>query len=229
MGEGAGQDLVHGSEGERIEAGGGGFEDLDAGEQRHLEQDSGELHFAVEFSRDYAGNFDVAVEQVIKFAGAGFADDGVDGAAVHEEAEIGAVHGSEVDGVGTAHGGAHGNAHAVELGANEGGEAGLDGVGRGAVVEEGDVFAEDIDAEAGAGFAAHQDAIAGDEVFIGFGFDVDGVVAVLNEEVDLILDVVGDGGFKGDGKPFAAWSRVSERIAWRVGRGEDGAVSAEEG
>ena len=194
------QDLIHGREGERCGARRAKFEDVDVGGRWDLEQNSGQLHLAVEFSGDRSGDFDFSVEEIIEVFRSCLRHLDIDVASIHEEIEVEVFQSAGGERVHAANKGVHRDPLAVELGVNELLEGSGNRGRQDVVAYDSDIVGLDLRPKARLGVPNDQNAIAGGYFCGGAGFDVDGSLAILDEEVHVSFSVIGDGGLEGDGK-----------------------------
>ena len=182
-----------------------------------MKQDSGLLHLAIESSRNGPGDLDIGVKQAFNRACIAAVENGVNGSPVgeHLQVDAGDVRVRAHHQVGGADSGMDGDQHAVVLGADQLVVGGRNRAGQGAVAEQGDVAAQDKGAKAGLGCSANENAVAGNQLGICGGLDIDGHVAILHEHCLLIAAEVGDSGFKGDWKGLPGLL-VAEGVNWQA-------------
>ena len=115
----AAQNLVHRRDGKGFDPGLCGPDDLYVRERRNLQHDAGQLHLAVEFSRDRSGDLHVSVEKVFEFALIAAQDSRIDIPALHPQIEIDVGFVLVLDNIRAPHPAMYLHPYAIQLDANQ--------------------------------------------------------------------------------------------------------------
>ena len=191
--------LIHGCQRKGIRACLGALENLYILKRGNFEQNSCQLHLAVEDSRYNAVDLNFRVQQILGDEGLAAGNRRIDIATVNEQFEVDAVEVPEGPHVRTADGGVDTDPHAIHFATDHLFKGGRHRHRQGAGVNADYAGAEHVRVEAVSRFSPHQHLIAGHKILERLGLDIDGFAAILHEKVDAGSGVVSNRGLKGYG------------------------------